>query len=269
MITGVGFTEILTIGLLILLFFGSKELPQFIREAGRLFARLRAYSDRMRRELDSVAREVDPGAPGPVRNEAVERKTGLRSRFLAARKALPPGRRQELSARITEHAMAMKEVAGAKAAMVYLAMGSEVDTGPLIERLQAAGARIVLPYCRDTSRDLGIAEVTDIAAQTAPGLHGAREPLPDRRDNFLRSDISVVICPGVAFDRRGGRLGRGAGYYDNFLRELSGRVPFVGLAFACQVADEPFPFDYHDVPMTEVVTEDGAVVRPAAIVAGR
>jgi 5-formyltetrahydrofolate cyclo-ligase len=261
-ITGVGFSEIVLVLVLVLLFFGSKELPTFVREAGKMVSKVRKYGDQVRRELDVVAREVSPVAEtGTIGSEARETKNALRNKYLAARKALSDEQRETLSSRIAALVLALPEVRSAKAVMVYRHTRTEVRTGELIAKLRAEGKRIVLPYTRTVSRDLGVAEVTDEHTQTAPGAGGIHEPVPGIRDNFLKSDIGVVICPGVGFDRLGGRLGRGQGYYDNFLREINGRVPFVGLAFGCQVAEEPFPFDYHDVPMTLVVTEDGVYKR--------
>lgn len=258
MITGLGFTEILTILLLVLMFFGSKELPRFVRETARLFGKLRQYSDKVRRELDDISRAADP--KNLVQDTPADRKQELRAQYLAARKALPEDRRRELSRAICEHVLSLEDLQSAKAVMVYLHTTTEVQTDVLIEKLYERGTRVILPYCRPAARDLGIAEVTDVKRQTAPGEHGILEPVGDCRNNFLKSDVQAVICPGVGFDRLGGRLGRGKGYYDNFLRELSGRVPFVGLAFSCQISQDPFPFDYHDVPVDQVVTEDGPLI---------
>jgi 5-formyltetrahydrofolate cyclo-ligase len=259
-ITGVGFTEIITILVLVLLFFGSKEIPTFVREAGRLLAKLRRYSEQVRRELDDVARSADPEVRTAGQTDTVrEKKQELRERFLAARTSLSDQQRREMSDRIARNAMELKALSDARAVMVYLNTRTEVATDTLVARLRQAGKRIVIPYVREISRDLGIAEVRNEDEETSVSVHNIREPLPEIRENFLKSDISVVVCPGVAFDRRGARVGRGKGYYDNFLRELSGRVPFVGLAFNCQISDEPFPFDYHDVPMTSVVTEQGVL----------
>ena len=67
MITGLGFTEILAVALLVLIFFGSKELPRFIREAAKMLGKARQYSYKVRRELDDISRSVDEtiqaGAP--------------------------------------------------------------------------------------------------------------------------------------------------------------------------------------------------------------
>ncbi|MBD3243569.1 MAG: 5-formyltetrahydrofolate cyclo-ligase [Chitinivibrionales bacterium] len=257
-ITGLGFTEVLTILVLVLLFFGSKELPHFIREAGRLFGRLRQYGDQVRRELNEVSQSVDPKQA--LEDSTADRKAKLRETFIAARTGLTSEQRAEYSTTITHELMKLDEVRKARAVMVYLHTAEEVQTDMLVTYLRAAEKRTIVPYCRTASRDLGIAEVTNLGAQTTQGQYGIREPIPDVRDNFLKSDIQLVVCPGVAFDKLGGRLGRGKGYYDNFLREISGRVPIIGLAYSCQISDEPFPFDYHDVPVTQVITEKGPLI---------
>ena len=70
---GIGFSEIIVIVLLILLFFGSKELPRFLREGARLLAKVRSYGDRVRDELNEVTKDIDGPAPIPhdtmIKNE--------------------------------------------------------------------------------------------------------------------------------------------------------------------------------------------------------
>jgi len=66
------------------------------------------------------------------------------------------------------------------------------------------------------------------------------------------------VIPGLAFDRRGNRLGHGFGYYDRFLGGLPPGVPRVGLACACQLVTE-VPVDAWDVPVHALVTEEGVI----------
>jgi 5-formyltetrahydrofolate cyclo-ligase len=264
MMTGLGFTEVLTILVLVLLFFGSRELPRFVRQAAQLFAKLRQYGDKVRRELDEVSRSVDPVRSSPPVDTAAQRKKELRAKFLAARKALSAEQREEWSARVAEHVLSDPTVRDARAVMVYLHQASEVHTDGLVQVLRSAGKRIVVPYCRPHARDLGLAEITGADDELTKGQYGIREPVERIRDNFLKSDLDVVLCPGVAFDTTGGRIGHGKGYYDTFLRELSGRARFVGLAYSCQISEEAFPFDYHDVPMDQVTTETGPLMDKSA-----
>jgi 5-formyltetrahydrofolate cyclo-ligase len=99
-------------------------------------------------------------------------------------------------------------------------------------------------------------------ARLARGASGLLEP---RADAPSRVPAAVVV-PGRAFDRRGHRLGRGAGHYDRALASLPGAVLRVGYAYALQVVDS-LPAEPHDVPMHDVVTETGEPLhcRPRAV----
>jgi len=72
----------------------------------------------------------------------------------------------------------------------------------------------------------------------------------------LREGGGVVVVPGLAFDEGGGRLGRGGGHYDRFLREARGAAPIeaIGVAFELQIVAEVPRFD-HDERVDRIVTE--------------
>ena len=67
-------------------------------------------------------------------------------------------------------------------------------------------------------------------------------------------ELDVIMVPGVAFDRRGGRTGHGKGYYDKLLEHARRDTPLVALAFECQLFPE-IPVQPHDVFMDMVITE--------------
>jgi len=67
-------------------------------------------------------------------------------------------------------------------------------------------------------------------------------------------ELDLIMVPGVAFDRRGGRSGHGMGYYDKLLEHARPDTPLVALAFECQLFEE-VPTAEHDVYMDKVVTE--------------
>jgi 5-formyltetrahydrofolate cyclo-ligase len=259
MIPGVGFSELMVIFVLVLLFFGSKEIPQLMREAGKLYRKAKTYTDAVKNEFDQLTREIDPTPP--FNHEVIEKKKMLRTKFIGARKALAEEDRQAKSAQIVEHLLADHTAQKALAIMVYASLPHEVSTRDLIAKLMAAGKRIVLPFCRSSARNLGIASITDFAKDTAPGEYGITEPVEALRDNFFKSDLQLILCPGLGFDVFGARLGRGMGFYDNFLRELKGKIPVWGIAFDCQISQERFPFEYTDVGMDQVVTESGLLIK--------
>ena len=89
------------------------------------------------------------------------------------------------------------------------------------------------------------------------GRYGVREP--ERDEPAPRGAIQLIVIPGLAFDRQGGRMGYGAGYYDRFLRHRAARRG--GVCFEAQLV-ERVPRGAHDVRMEILVTERG-VYRPA------
>jgi 5-formyltetrahydrofolate cyclo-ligase len=257
---GIGFSEIVVIVLLILVFFGSKELPRFIREGARLVAKARKYGDKVREELDEVTRSLDGPPPVPHDTVVAEQKKELRKKYIAARSSLDVQEREAQSRAIRALLESTFQYRRAGAVMLYAHMGAEVMTGELITAALQAGKRVLLPYVRTESRTLGIGEIKDPERDVEVGPDNVAEPKRELRDHFFRSDLQLIVCPGVAFDSFGARLGRGKGCYDTFLRELKGRIPIVGLAYGCQVQKEQLPFSYSDVVMDQIITESGFVL---------
>jgi 5-formyltetrahydrofolate cyclo-ligase len=261
--TGFGFSEIVLIVTLIVVFFGSKELPALLRQIAKFTVKIRRYSDRVKRELDDVTRSLDP-QPVPF-SEQIAKKVNLRAQYLAARKNIALEEREQKSAEIRKHLYSFDKIKNATMIMCYVAMGAEVTTHETIRQLLAMGKRIVIPYCIEGTTDLAAAEISNIDTDIIRGAMNIPEPKKELRKTFFKSDLQVIICPGVAFDRQGGRLGRGKGYYDTFLREFRGRIPLIGIAYDCQIMDESLPFEYHDVPMDMIITESGIIFgAPAA-----
>ncbi len=93
-----------------------------------------------------------------------------------------------------------------------------------------------------------------IPAGWEPGAFGIPEPA-EGSETVPPERIGLVICPGTAFDGKGGRLGMGAGYYDRFLPKCVNAV-FLMAAFSAQRAEE-LPLEDTDVRMDLIATEDG------------
>jgi 5-formyltetrahydrofolate cyclo-ligase len=92
-----------------------------------------------------------------------------------------------------------------------------------------------------------------------PTDYGPREP--SRRVPVDPSEVDVVITPGLAFNRRGNRLGYGGGYYDRYLRRLHPTALRVGIGFSGQVLDD-VPSGEEDEPVDMIVTDE-EVIRPS------
>ncbi len=182
-------------------------------------------------------------------------KRRIRRRVLLARDAMTPEERGTLGVAVIERFLALPEVDRARSVMVFWAFGSEVPTASLIEELHRRSVTVSLPR---TSGDRLVPVIYEPGAPTRSTSFGAEEPVGEAAlDPAL---LDVVAVPGVAFDRRGGRIGYGGGYYDRFLREVTAFR--AGLAFALQVLDEELPGGRFDLGVDAIVTEIGTIRRP-------
>jgi 5-formyltetrahydrofolate cyclo-ligase len=170
---------------------------------------------------------------------------------LARRDALAPAHRADAAQALAARAFPLAPVAGIEIAG-YWPIRSELDPRPLMRRLAAGGARLSLPVV--IARDAPLAfrrwREGDALSQ---GAFGIGQPPPHEPE--VAPD--VLLVPLAAFDRRGHRIGYGAGHYDRTLAAMRGAraVVAVGLAFAAQeVAD--VAADAHDVALDLVLTEN-------------
>jgi 5-formyltetrahydrofolate cyclo-ligase len=180
-------------------------------------------------------------------------KRALRRRILERRDAIDTSERAERSARIASRLRSLPEVERARTVMAFWSFGSEVETGPLIRALHEAGTRVALP--RIQGRDVAAVDYAP-GDPVAPTGFGAMEPTGG--EVLEPGDVDLVIVPGVAFDRAGGRVGYGGGFYDRFLRRTRPEVPAIAIAFADQIA-ERVPAGRADRRVDAVVTEDEVI----------
>jgi 5-formyltetrahydrofolate cyclo-ligase len=123
----------------------------------------------------------------------------------------------------------------------------------MIEEMIEHGKRVVVPVTAARTRRLWLSEVRDPATDLARGAHGVWEPRPGAGRPVPLREVDLVLVPGVAFDRRGHRLGHGFGYFDRFLSRLPKTIPTVGLAFRFQLLDR-LPVASHDHAVQTVLT---------------
>lgn len=155
----------------------------------------------------------------------------------------------EMSARISERIIAMPEYRTAKRVFCYHALPMEVQTAGLIREMLREGKEVYLPV---TGADN---ELRAVRLTSAESVHrGAfRVMEPDGDEEIDPARLDLILTPGLAFDREGGRIGYGAGCFDRFLPRCRGLI--VGLALEMQMVDK-VPMEPHDVYMQRLVTED-------------
>lgn len=183
---------------------------------------------------------------------AAERKRALRAEVSEARLRLSAQDRAERSRRVADRVATLEAFARARILALYSSLGAEVDTSGIARRALEAGKVLAWPRVDPGARALEFASCLPEAL--VPGPLGSREP-PGEADRVELGRIDCILVPGVAFDARGRRLGRGRGHYDATLAALPRRAVRIGLAFEVQVVPE-VPREGHDVPLDAVVTEE-------------
>lgn len=139
----------------------------------------------------------------------------------------------------------------AQTILFYASLPEEVHTHRMIQRALRLGKRVALP--RLEGKTLRAAEIHDVKEDLARGRYGILEP-KRRLKTVPPQEIDLVVAPGVAFDSRGTRLGRGGGYYDQFLKRLNGQVPVIGLAYRLQKR-ATLPRSSRDIPVTALISD--------------
>lgn len=181
-------------------------------------------------------------------------KQGLRRAALDRRAALTPAERAAAAVAVVPHALDLARAVGRGPVALFASVREEIDTAPLATALAAAGVALALPAVTDPAGPLAFRR-WDLGAPLAAGYKGIPEPLPDAPT----VTPALVFVPLAAFDRRGHRLGYGAGHYDRTLPALQrAGAATAGLAFSVQevfrVPDQP-----HDVALDAIVTERGLI----------
>jgi 5-formyltetrahydrofolate cyclo-ligase len=177
-------------------------------------------------------------------------KTQMRQAVFARRDALPPAERQAAGEAIAARAFPLPIQPGVIVSG-FSPIRTEINPMPLLRRLEAAGARLALPVVAGKGQPL-IMRAYTFGQELNAGVWGIREP----KDDAPQVDPDILIVPLAAFDRRGNRIGHGAGYYDMTIHRLRAIKPIVavGIAYAAQECAE-VPATERDERLDLVLTE--------------
>jgi len=219
---------------------------------------LRCYHDYVIRNI-SVCRSKGPQLmDGATVSELFELKNAIRKQAHENRRAQPD--KDEVSQRIVDRFMQLEEYNAANTIMFYVDVRDEVRTRQALPAALASGKRIIVPYCVDGELELFWLEDMN---ELELGMYRILEPKNELRlvasKRLQPTDLDLIMVPGVAFDRNGGRTGHGKGYYDKLLQHARLNAPLIALSFECQLF-EKIPAENHDIYMDKVVTEDAVYV---------
>lgn len=179
-----------------------------------------------------------------------EAKLALRTRLRAELKAHSLAGSAVTSADLCARMTASSAWQTARAMLLFFPLPSEPDISPLLGDALAAGKLLALPRFNGATNTYEAVCVTDLARELVVGPFQVREPaamcpvVPLNR-------LDLALVPGLGFDLRGRRLGRGKGHYDRLLAGFGGRK--IGVAFDFQIMAE-VPCEAHDIVLDDIVT---------------
>jgi 5-formyltetrahydrofolate cyclo-ligase len=179
-----------------------------------------------------------------------ETKSTLRTQLRAELKSLSVEARAAASAELCARLKMSAAWQSTRAVLLFFPVASEPDISPLLADALVSGKLLALPRFNATTQAYEPVVVTDLARELAVGPFQVREPVgvcplvPVKR-------LDLALVPGLGFDARGGRLGRGKGHYDRLLAGFTGLK--IGVAFDCQIVPA-VPREPHDIALDAVVT---------------
>jgi 5-formyltetrahydrofolate cyclo-ligase len=169
-------------------------------------------------------------------------------------RSLSEAERASAGARIAERVWSVPEIATARTLLLYASLPEEVPTDEIAREAHRRGVVVTYPRCLPATREMALHRLAGLH-ELRSGSYGIREPDPACPILDV-GEIDAVLVPGLAWDRAGGRLGRGAGYYDRLFARPDFRAFRCGLFFAAQELPR-LPTDPWDAPLDAVLTERG------------
>lgn len=136
----------------------------------------------------------------------------------------------------------------------FISFKDEVNTHEIIKKSISIGKRVGVPIPVPKTKELKVSELIDFDKELDLGFYNILTP----KDKYIRivppQLVDLVLVPGVAFDKRGYRVGYGGGYYDRFFNNINKDIIKIGLCYEMQILSE-VPKNSHDIPIDFILTE--------------
>ena len=175
-------------------------------------------------------------------------KKELRRAISAKKRAMTAAEIEAKSAFLAEKLFAHPLYREAPSLYAYLSYNQEVRTEPILRRCLADGKRVAVPKVLDDGTRMEFLWLDDLTA-VAEGYCKIPEPIAD--GPVADDPRALILMPGLAFDREGGRMGYGGGFYDRYLADHPGH-PTVALCYGFQLLPHVEMAD-HDIPVDAVL----------------
>ncbi len=184
----------------------------------------------------------------------INSKDELRKKYLRIREAIPDEIYFSASKEIARIFSESDFYKNAETVLLYMSIKKEVDTRLLLQKLLSDKKAVAIPVSFSDGK-MTFRYITQTTALTC-GRFSVPEP-PESAPEYKYSEKTLCVVPGIAFDRKGYRLGYGKGYYDRYL--ASNRVFTVGFCFD-EVFTEELPHENTDIACDAIITQKGIFI---------
>lgn len=185
-----------------------------------------------------------------------ENKSQIRLKMKTLKKSMTAEKIEENSSLIIDKLKAMPLFNDKEKIFVYVSYNQEVSTISFIKDQLALGTRKVLVPKVCGERNMRFYEISNFENDIAPGAYGILEPVKENsvNDDEINDDASVIILPGLAFDKEFNRIGYGGGYYDTFLQKHN-KMLKIALCHDFQIIDECPQMEPTDIKADIIISE--------------
>ena len=186
---------------------------------------------------------------------AVEKKK-IREILSEKRNVLTPHEVNQRSGIIYNHIVNSDFYKNCDKICVYMAFRNEVSCSDVIQQAYNDGKHVFVPVVDETDKTMDFYEISN-NTKWKDGAYGIKEPVINNSNKKLTvDDKTLILMPGLAFDRNKNRIGYGGGYYDKYLEKNIDGVK-MALCYSFQIIDKIIPCDNDDIIPDYIVTENG------------
>ncbi len=186
-------------------------------------------------------------------------KKNLRAKVRKALATLSEDEKKNKSREITGYLLGTRFWEQSRAVFCFISMEEEVFTDTIIEAALKDRKTVAVPHMHYPEMDFhSITSMEENWDYHPYGIKEPRQEWPVINPADYKEEEVLLVTPGLAFDRKGERLGRGRGFYDRFLTTYRGVVIPVGICYHIQVIEE-VPAAGYDCAVRMIVTEEGCL----------
>lgn len=187
-----------------------------------------------------------------------DEKKQLRKKILNERKKLSKEEVNTLSEKIISYLIKMEEFKNSKTIMTYLSFKEEVNTFKLIEKMMDLEKNVLTTYTDKNKNIIVPCKLKDLDESLDENPFGYLEPKEDLIEEVDPGQIDLIITPGLAFDKKGNRIGYGGGYYDKLLARAPQAIK-IALSYDFQILSK-VPSGKFDIAVDYIVTPTKIIV---------